>query len=230
MNRYGIIGYPVAHSRSPELFREAYGGRYPYDIIETPDFDEAWDRFVRDYRAVNVTMPFKEKAAVRAIGLADAEGRPELIGPEVRRIGAANILKMTPEGIAARNSDYLGVRLLLGKLESVRSIAVIGFGGAGKAAEAAAEDCGLDVKVYRHDGISAGVKADLIIYTLPEKVEGTDRLDCRLLLEANYKDPCLTAHPGYIPGTEWLKAQAATGYELMTGHRNREEFKISLSF
>lgn len=219
MNRFGIIGWPVAHSLSPELFSGVCGGRYPYDLIETPDFDEAWNRFTRDYRAVNVTMPFKEKAARKAIELADAAGRPELIGPEVRRTGAANILKMTPGGIVARNSDYLGVRLLIERMlkegESIRSIAVIGFGGAGKAATAAAEDCGIDVRVYRHDGISAGVKADLIIYTLPKKVNGTDKLDCRLLLEANYLDPCLTSHPGYIPGTEWLKAQASTGYGLM---------------
>ena len=50
-------------------------------------------------------------------------------------------------------------------------------------------------------------------------VEGADRLDCAHLLEANYRDPCLTAHPGYISGADWLRRQAALGYALMTGEQ-----------
>ena len=50
-------------------------------------------------------------------------------------------------------------------------------------------------------------------------MEGSDRLECRNLLEANYKDPCLGGHPGYIPGTEWLLQQALLGYALMTGEK-----------
>ena len=37
------------------------------------------------------------------------------------------------------------------------------------------------------------------------------------ILEANYRNPCLAGRPGYIPGTEWHRAQAETGYPLMTG-------------
>ena len=96
---------------------------------------------------------------------------------------------------------------------------MIGFGGAGKAALAAAEDLGYNTRLYRHAEISGGVSADVIIYTLPRFAEGADRLDCAHLIEANYKDPCLSAHPGYIPGTEWLLQQAVTGYILMTGEQ-----------
>ena len=62
MNKFGLIGYPVAHSQSPGLFSAAYGGRYPYELIETPDFEKAWECFVNGYRAVNVTAPFKADA------------------------------------------------------------------------------------------------------------------------------------------------------------------------
>lgn len=223
MRRFGLAGYPVRHSLSPELFREAYDGKYPYDLIETSDFDEAWERFLDGYEAINVTMPFKTLAADRAAMLAEQAGKPYLIGPEVRATGAANILVKTPEGIVARNSDYLGVRKILSRImddwdsPAEVKIAVIGTGGAGRAAEAAAFDCGAVVSTYHHNEISQGVRADIIIYTLPENVEGTDRLECRYLLEANYKNPCLTGHRNYIPGTEWLKAQAECGYELMTG-------------
>ena len=208
MDKFGLIGYPIAHSLSPALFRAAYAGRYPYELIETPDFAQAWARFLADYKAVNVTAPFK----------GDAFGRADWKSPECARVGATNLVVKSPEGLKAYNSDYLGVRALLEPLPR-GTAAVIGFGGAGKAALAAAEDLGYNCTLYRHAEIAGGVGADVIIYTLPRPVAGIDRLDCAHLLEANYKDPCLSAHPGYIPGTAWHLQQAVLGYALMTGEQ-----------
>ena len=208
MDRFGLIGHPIAHSLSPALFTAAYGGKYPYDLIETPDFEEAWARFLADYKAINVTAPFK----------GDAFARVDWRSPECGRVGATNLVVKTPEGTRAYNSDYLGVKALLEPL-GCRTAAVVGYGGAGKAALAAAEDLGLDTRLFRHAEIARGVRADVIIYTLPRAVEGIDRLDCTHLLEANYKDPCLAGCPGYIPGSAWLLAQAVTGYALMTGEQ-----------
>ena len=39
--RFGLIGYPIAHSLSPALFKAGYHGRFPYELIETADFEEA---------------------------------------------------------------------------------------------------------------------------------------------------------------------------------------------
>ena len=208
MDRFGLIGHPIAHSLSPALFTAAYGGKYPYDLIETPDFEEAWARFLSDYKAINVTAPFKGNAFERA----------DWKSPECERAGATNLVVKTPDGLKAYNSDYLGVKALLEPLGG-GTAAVIGFGGAGKAALAAAEDLGFSCTLYRHAEIALGVRADVIIYTLPRFAEGADRLECAHLIEANYKDPCLSAHPGYIPGTEWLLQQAVTGYILMTGEQ-----------
>lgn len=215
MDRFGLIGSPISHSRSPELFKEAFGGRYGYDLIETPDFEQAWKRFVEGpYRAVNVTAPFKALAAERADAATSA----------VRLIGAANILVKTPQGIKAYNSDYLAVKSILDKCaerfltpRACTKVAVIGGGGAGRAALAAAEDSGFSARLLHHDEIAGGVRADIIIYTLPKAVEGIDRLDSPVLIEANYRDPVLTSHRGYIPGTTWLRAQADLGYALMVG-------------
>ena len=208
MDRFGLIGHPIAHSLSPALFRAAYGGKYVYDLIETPDFEEAWARFLAEYKAINVTAPFKGNAFERA----------DWKSPECARSGATNLVVKTPEGLKAYNSDYLGVRALLEPLAR-GTAAVIGFGGAGKAALAAAEDLGFDTRLYRHAEIAQGVRADVIVYTLPRFAEGADRLDCAHLLEANYKDPCLAGHPGYIPGTAWHLMQAVLGYALMTGEQ-----------
>ncbi len=206
MDKFGLIGCPIAHSLSPRLFEAAFHGKYEYSLIETPDFGQAWRTFLKDYRAINVTAPFKGEAFLRA----------DWKSPECERVGATNLCLNTPEGVKAWNSDYMGVRALLEPLER-GSAAVIGFGGAGKAALAAAEDLGFNTVLYRHDGISGGVKADVIIYTLPSAVDGIDSLDCATLIEANYKDPCLTGHPGYVPGTAWHLQQAVLGYGLMSG-------------
>lgn len=208
MDRFGLIGHPIAHSLSPALFTAAYGGKYPYDLIQTPDFEEAWARFLSEYKAINVTAPFK----------GDAFARVDWRSPECERVGATNLVVKTPDGTRAYNSDYLGVKALLEPL-GCRTAAVIGFGGAGKAALAAAEDLGMDTRLYRHAEITGGVQADVVIYTLPRFAEGADRLACAHLLEANYKDPCLSAHPGYISGADWLLMQAVTGYALMTGEQ-----------
>lgn len=220
MSRFGLIGHPLSHSQSPSLFAEAYGEAHTYELIDTTDFNQAWNIFLSDFKAVNVTMPFKEEAAARA----------DFRSPEVQRTGAANILVKTERGIEAHNSDYLAlVRILNGFKEELGldspSLAVIGMGGAGKSAFAAAEDCGFKVVSYHHDEIAEGVRADVIVYTLPKFVEGASRLHCRILLEANYRDPALSCRPNsetensykYVSGLVWLREQAKTGFEIMTG-------------
>lgn len=207
MDKYGLIGFPIAHSLSPRLFDAAYNGRYKYELIETADFNKAWESFIKDYKAINVTAPFK----------VDAFNRADFKSKECERVGATNLCVKTSNGIKAYNSDYLGVKALIEGRKG--NAAVIGYGGAGKAALAAAEDVGLSTKLYRHNEISNGVNADIIIYTLPRAVEGIDKLSCKTLIEANYKDPCLKGHEGYIPGTAWHLQQAILGYVLMTGEK-----------
>ena len=239
MIRFGLIGDPISHSVSPEIFSKAYGGRWPYDLIEGADFNASWKRFLDEYQAINITAPFKEPAfrEVLANGVMDAE---------VQAIGAINIAVKEADGrIHGYNSDFLGVMKVLRDhgFGEGNTVVVAGFGGAGKAAAAAGKALGCDVVICnrtRHTPdirpleelpVLAGV-ADLLIYTLafpiPEldtlpgngdlKDGGTDGASGGMaILEANYRTPCLAGRPGYIPGTEWHRAQAVTGYPLMTG-------------
>lgn len=217
MLRFGLIGYPISHSLSPRLFEAAYGGRFKYDLIEEEDFEKAWETFTDGpYRAVNVTAPFKEKALERILEL-----NPDSVPEYVREIGACNILLKSGDGITAHNSDYLGIRRFI-EGAATKDVAVVGFGGAGKAAVAAARSLGLQPRLYRHDGIAAGLEADLVIYTLPRKVEGSDLIKCRTLFEANYRNPALSGRQGYVSGLEWLRLQAIEGYALMTGEAPEE--------
>lgn len=224
MIRFGLIGDPISHSVSPEIFSKAYGGRWPYDLIEGADFNASWKRFLDEYQAINITAPFKEPAfrEVMANGVMDAE---------VQAIGAINIAVKEADGrIHGYNSDFLGVMKVLrdhGFGEGA-TVVVAGFGGAGKAAAAAGKALGCDVVICnrtRHTPdirpleelpVLAGV-ADLLIYTLAFPIPELDGLEVPAILEANYRTPCLAGRPGYIPGTEWHRAQAVTGYPLMTG-------------
>ncbi len=98
MKKFGLIGYPIAHSLSPALFKAAFGGRYTYDLIEEEDFEKAYGRFLEEYDAINVTAPFKEAAYRKADSASD----------ECKAVGAANIL-VKGQKISAANSDVLGV-------------------------------------------------------------------------------------------------------------------------
>ncbi|MCQ2149188.1 MAG: hypothetical protein MJY45_02360 [Bacteroidales bacterium] len=227
MKRYALIGYPVAGSLSPLMFRLAYGGRWSYDLVEEPSFDSAWKIFLERYDGVNVTAPYKETAC----------GRADVLSGECRRIGATNLLVKRSDGICAYNSDYLGVRRLLGEVfgDAPRGKAlIVGFGGAGKAALAAAEDAGFDPVVCNRSTDKAnGIRplsevrnlartSEIVIYTIPFLIGEITGIRCPVLLEANYRTPALLSEPGigrYVHGREWMLRQAVEGYSLFTGEK-----------
>lgn len=142
MSRFGLIGFPIAHSLSPLLFKAAYGGRFRYDLLESEDFDTAFRAFMKSCDAVNVTAPFKELAFDKA----------KFRSPESELIGAANMLVKTPRGLSCFNSDCTAVRAMLEDFNNrapengkLRNVLVVGCGGAGKAAAVAAFTLGLEV-------------------------------------------------------------------------------------
>lgn len=152
MKRFGLIGDPIAHSLSPLLFNAGYAGECIYELIEGEDFETSWNKFLESYDGINVTAPFKEKAWAKA----------DILSDECRLIGASNLIVKTPEGTKAFNSDYLGVRKWLeeavlsqeqvsGTPQERVSAAVIGCGGAGKAAAAASALMGFRTVLVNRD-------------------------------------------------------------------------------
>ena len=78
MGKYGLIGDPIATSKSPLLFEAGYKGQeqpdgsgYSYDLIEGDDFEESFRKFMEEYSAINVTAPFKEAAYSKVEELAE---------------------------------------------------------------------------------------------------------------------------------------------------------------
>ena len=195
MKRFGLIGHPIAHSLSPALFKAGYAGKYPYELIETADFEEAYNRFLNGYDGINVTAPFKELAYAKA----------DILSEECRIIKATNLLVRTPEGVKAYNSDYLGVRMWLMEAAeglkrtpptswapppAARGVArfstppqphgtarvlIVGTGGAGKAAAVAAASLGMELTLMNRSiekaeavaGSIAEMNEDIVVEVHP---------------------------------------------------------------
>ena len=244
--KYGLIGYPIAHSMSPTLFRAAYPDRpdLTYDLLEEDDFERAFARFLSKYEAVNVTAPFKGDA-FRKVDLADTIAR---------ELFAVNILKKKDGKIFGYNSDFWALQKLLepyARKDRRPRVLVIGCGGAAKAAALAALKLRMSVMVANRDFrkardfcFSGGGMVplrldqvphhigpiDILIYALPVRIDLVDTLplEGRVVVEANYLDPCLQtrcaeAGATYISGMDWLCEQAISGYRLMTGIDPDEE-------
>ena len=227
MKRFGLIGNPVAGSLSPRLFEAAYGGRYAYDLIEGAVFDTSWQRFLDDYDGINITAPFKQEA-FRAV---------DVLSETARLCGAVNLAVKTPEGVVGYNTDVDGVVLAVQETGlPVSDALVIGCGGAGRAAAVTALRLGCHVTLANRTPAKAAslaaelgcawapaaelapVSPDLVIYTVPGPMEGLPDFPEAVILEANYKTPCLEGHGrAYVSGRRWLLYQAVAGYEIFTG-------------
>jgi shikimate dehydrogenase len=129
VDRYAVVGNPVAHSLSPEIhahFAAQTGQVLTYEKLLAPldGFDD-FALALRDqgYAGLNVTIPFKIDAAK----LADE------LSARARTAGAVNTLKFTGDAIFGDNTDGIGfVRDVTGRLKcSIEdaSILVLGAGG-----------------------------------------------------------------------------------------------------
>jgi shikimate dehydrogenase len=130
MDRYVVIGNPVAHSLSPDIhaaFARATGEALEYGRLLVPagEFVSFARRFFDDGgRGANVTLPFK----VDAFEWADHRSERAKIA------GAANFLARRDGGIHADNTDGAGLVTDLTRNHGVRldraTILVLGAGGA----------------------------------------------------------------------------------------------------
>ena len=168
----GVIGSPVAHSRSPLLHRHwlrTYGikGHYiPMDVA-TDDLHQVLAALPRaGFVGCNVTIPHK----VSVLALAD------IVTDRAALIGAANTLVFRPDGkIYADNTDGYGFTANLRQYAplwnpTTAPAAVIGAGGAARAVIASLLEAGApEIRVSnrtraRADTLRAEFGARIVIY------------------------------------------------------------------
>jgi shikimate dehydrogenase len=138
--RLGVVGWPVAHSRSPAIHNAALaatgatGWRYQLLPIPPELFAETVPALAgAGFRGVNVTIPHKAAALSLAT---DAS-------PRAAAIGAANTLVFGSEGrIAADNTDAPALIDALPRPVRGATALVLGAGGSARAALWALIDAG----------------------------------------------------------------------------------------
>jgi len=133
MDRYAVMGNPIAHSKSPHihtLFAEQTGQDLEYSaiLVELDGFEEAVAGFLASGgKGLNITVPFKEAAWALA----------HTRSPRAERAGAVNTLRLDPSGRHfGDNTDGAGlVRDLVSNHDAVlqdRRILLVGAGGAAR--------------------------------------------------------------------------------------------------
>ncbi len=142
---YGVVGWPVAHSRSPEMQNAAFAAAgleavYVALPVEPARVAEALrGAYALGFQGLNVTVPHKREA------LAAAASADEV----ARAVGAANTLRRGPDGWIASNTDASACVALLGAagVKPGQRALLLGAGGAARAALWALAQLGLEVTI-----------------------------------------------------------------------------------
>lgn len=135
MKHYGCIGKKLTHSFSKEIHKEL--ADYEYKLIELGE-DEIGPFFEkRDFEAINVTIPYKQRVIPYLDKVSDI----------ARRIGAVNTIVNKKGSLYGYNTDYYGMKALIERVGLVlegKKVLVLGTGGTSKTARVVAADMGAE--------------------------------------------------------------------------------------
>jgi shikimate dehydrogenase len=165
----GVLGWPVAHSRSPQMQNAAFAAlELDFAYVPLPTPPERVPEAVRGLAALgfagaNATVP--HKAAVLAAA--------DTCSPLARALGAANTLVVRPDGtVFADNTDVYGFSadlrahgIMIGP--GTRTL-VLGAGGASRAVVYALAAAGATVAVVNRTPDRANELCQLIGVALPD--------------------------------------------------------------
>jgi shikimate dehydrogenase len=159
MIRLGVCGWPVAHSRSPQMHNAALAELglhdWHYQLLPLPPhlFTETVKALKPlGFKGVNVTIPHKEQA----LELADEATET------ARAIGAANTLTFNDDGtIHADNTDAPGFLHALDRSAYDKTALVLGAGGTARAVLYALRQAGVrELRLWNRTPARAQALAD----------------------------------------------------------------------
>jgi shikimate dehydrogenase len=159
----GIMGWPVAHSRSPALHgfwlaENGIDGAYVPLPVRPEAIEQALAALpVLGFRGCNLTLPHK----IAALAIVDR------VEPLARRVGAVNTIVVAPDGtLEGRNTDVFGFRENLvesapGWRPQAGPAVVLGAGGAARAVVAALGELGVgEIRLVNRSPARAETVAD----------------------------------------------------------------------
>lgn len=166
---YGLIGEHLPHSYSKEIHNKL--ASYAYDLVELTH--EELDGFMRarDFRAINVTIPYKQ----------DVIPYLESIDEHAKMIGAVNTIVNRGGKLYGYNTDFFGMKMLIDSIPldlCGAKVLILGTGGTSKTAFAVATAMGAreivtvsrrttERTVSYEDACLRHTDADVIINTTP---------------------------------------------------------------
>jgi shikimate dehydrogenase len=191
--RLGVLGWPVAHSRSPAMHNAALQALgmedWRYQALPVPRelFAETTRALGRvGFVGANVTIPHKQAALALA----------EQASVAAKAIGAANTLTFSSDGtIAAENTDAPGLIAALEQLVDLParpSVLVLGAGGSARAALWALREAGArEVSVWnRTPERAAALARELGARTVSEPAPAELLINCTSVgLERSASEP-----------------------------------------
>lgn len=123
---YGLIGQKLTHSYSKEIHEQL--STYSYELCELAD-DEAFTKFMEkaDFKAINVTIPYKEKVLPYLKKVSD----------EVKEIKAVNTIVQNENQLYGYNTDYYGIKEMISFFKipiAQQRVFILGTGGTSKTA------------------------------------------------------------------------------------------------
>ena len=163
--KFCIIGTPVGHSKSPELYRKIFDERghtdYSYVINEIKTVEE-FDVFIEDMRrgawdGCNVTMPWKTKAAETVDVLYDNAAVTGSVNTVVRRDGRLYGDSTDGGGMCDAIVTDCGTEL------AGKTVVMLGCGGAARSiiAELAIRDAG-KILIFGRPGRNMDLTAEIM--------------------------------------------------------------------
>ena len=133
MASYGCIGKKLTHSFSKEIHSKL--ADYEYRLIELKEDELASFFSAKDFKAINVTIPYKQ----------DVIPFLDYVSDIAKKIGAVNTIVNKDGKLYGYNTDYYGMKALIEKTGveiKGRKVLILGTGGTSKTANVLAEDMG----------------------------------------------------------------------------------------
>ena len=149
MRIYGVIGYPLEHSYSPDFFTDKFKeGKIEgvkYELFPLKDISELPELLIKfpGIHGLNVTIPYK-KSIIKYL---------DIIDPEAEKCGAVNTIRIdnssSKSKLTGYNTDIFGFKISLEEIINQKPVKalVLGSGGASKAVKYVLNEMGILHKI-----------------------------------------------------------------------------------
>lgn len=142
--RLALLGYPIAHSLSPSLYREFLGDKLTsYDLleIENPSHVPALAELSKKYIGLSITSPHKKHFFNEVV----------ITSPIVRELGAINTIAFRKDGYYGTNTDVIAVEKILARMKGELkdlSLIILGDGVMAKVTVMVARSLGIPFEQF----------------------------------------------------------------------------------